>query len=203
MYSKLNSKEIFNIIYSRLDGHSIAREGRRKLNYFYSGHTYGEITYEGFSKMLKFCKPKDHEIFYDLGSGTGKAVILASLLANFSVLIGIEIINELHKASHEILNHYNRITEKIYFRHPKQFIDFINNDFANVDFSDADIIFMNATCFEYELNFPMIKKLDKLKKGARIITNTRFIKTPTYNVENIGTFPFSWGSEYAFLHTKK
>ena len=46
-------------------------------------------------------------IFYDLGSGTGKAVIAAALMHNFAVCCGIELLEGLHTISLEIQNEYN------------------------------------------------------------------------------------------------
>jgi hypothetical protein len=46
-------------------------------------------------------------IFYDLGSGTGKAVIAAAILHNFDVCYGIETLEGLYSTSLDVLNAYN------------------------------------------------------------------------------------------------
>ncbi len=203
MHTPLTNRDFFNILYANVNGYSISAQGRDKLGYFYFGHFYGEITYGGFSQMLKAALPQKGEVFYDLGSGTGKAVLLASLLGDFSKLRGIEVIKDLHNAAVDSLAFYkNNITLQLLPKKHQQDIDFIHDDFANSDWSDANILFMNATCFSYELSPALIKKLEALKKGTRVLTNTLPIPSFEYVVERLGNFSFTWGKEQAFLHTK-
>jgi len=54
--------------------------------------TYGEIDFESFYEILKLTNPSKGEIMYDIGSGTGKAVIMASLFFPLSKVVGIEIL---------------------------------------------------------------------------------------------------------------
>jgi hypothetical protein len=46
-------------------------------------------------------------VFYDLGSGTGKALFATRLLCDFSRCIGIEILQALHKQAAAIVHKYN------------------------------------------------------------------------------------------------
>ena len=41
--------------------------------------TYGEVFFQSFIPLLSYAKPKPGEIFYDLGCGTGKAQMIASI----------------------------------------------------------------------------------------------------------------------------
>ncbi len=195
--SNSDPEEIFFQLYKDVDGYEISRKGRKHLDYYYAGHTYGEVTFEGFSKMLKATHPQRGEVFYDLGSGTGKGVFLAALLYDFSKAVGIEIIKSLNEASLEVVQNFRRSYPDI-----EKNIEFIFGDFGEIDFSDGDVIYMNSTCFDYEVTLPFLRKLEKLKKGTRIITNTITLKSSSFKVENIGAFPFSWGTEDVFLHTK-
>jgi len=43
------------------------------------GLTYGEITFNAFAAILEYCHPMDNKTFVDLGSGTGKGLIVSSL----------------------------------------------------------------------------------------------------------------------------
>lgn len=193
-------KDIFDFLFKNINGMAISNAARAKLSSWYVGHTYGEITYEGFSQILANVKPKKNEVFYDLGSGIGKGVFLAAMLTNFSKVIGIEIIKELYDTSQQILENYRKL---ILQNDPSnKLIKFIHGDFNEVDFSDADVIFINATCMGYELNLPFIRKLEQLKKGTRIITNTISFQSEKYKVNRIGLIAFSWGEEEVFIHEK-
>jgi len=72
------------------------------------------VTPEGFSKILKDADVKSGGNFYDLGSGTGKAVILASLFGNFAKLVGIELIENLHRASVDIFRRFDTDVKPIF-----------------------------------------------------------------------------------------
>ena len=62
------------------------------------------------------------------------------------------------------------------------------DDFLNQDISEADIVFINATCFD-DFFDDVIIKLRTLKVGARIILST-------VNLDDIGGFELC----YAKLH---
>ena len=58
-----NAKETFKLLYKDINGKAISNDARAKLDSWYTGHTYGEITYEGFLKMITLVKPKKGEVF--------------------------------------------------------------------------------------------------------------------------------------------
>lgn len=56
--------------------------------------TYGEILFSHFIPLLDLCQPQQGEIFYDLGCGGGKPLIVASIA--FPLLkrvVGIELLH--------------------------------------------------------------------------------------------------------------
>ena len=57
---------------------------------------YGEVEFRSFYRILRKINPAPDMVFYDLGSGTGKAVFAARLAFDFSRCIGIEILSSLH-----------------------------------------------------------------------------------------------------------
>ncbi|PIY68950.1 hypothetical protein COY90_03195 [Candidatus Roizmanbacteria bacterium CG_4_10_14_0_8_um_filter_39_9] len=190
----------FEQLYLHVDGYAISKKAISKLSRYYSGYMYGEITYRGFLRMLAMARPKKNEVFYDLGSGTGKVVILAAMLANFSKVVGVEIFQELLDASQKVLDHYKELSGLN--NSFSQSVVFIHGNFNDVDFSEADVIFMNATAWSYEFGVPFIRKLEQLKKGARIITSTLVIKSNKFKINPIGSIDFSWGDEEVFIHEK-
>ena len=72
--------QYFNGLYTGVDGYRVSALAQQRP--FLAGRalTYGEITPAGFAAILDDLGPKARGIFYDLGSGTGKAVLLAALL---------------------------------------------------------------------------------------------------------------------------
>lgn len=69
---------MFQNLYEDVDGYSISRKARVKMDAF--AYTYGEIEFLSFIALLSLVKPNENSVFYDLGSGTGKAVIAAAMV---------------------------------------------------------------------------------------------------------------------------
>lgn len=146
------AKSVFESLYSGVNGYEISSSARKKISYTSKVHTYGEVTPEGFSAMLKELQITPTGIFYDLGSGTGKGVILASLFGNFTKMIGIEILEDLYLESKKILSRYEETVRSILPDVKKQqTLDFIHGDFMEQDFSSADMVFAHSTCSHDEL----------------------------------------------------
>ena len=97
-------------------------------------------------------------IFYDLGSGTGKAIIAMSLFCPFKKLIGIELLEGLWNLSMRSKICYDKtITNKfikfnaLFTIQESNIIEFYNGDFLRQKWNDASIIFVNSTCFTPDL----------------------------------------------------
>jgi hypothetical protein len=67
---------------------------------------YGEVDYHSFYRVLRKINPPAGGTFYDLGSGTGKAVFAARLTCDFDRCLGIEILEGLHKQATVVANRY-------------------------------------------------------------------------------------------------
>ena len=65
---------------------------------------YGEVDYSSFYRVLRKINPSPGGIFYDLGSGTGKAVFAARLTQDFSRCAGVEILQGLHTQARSVLD---------------------------------------------------------------------------------------------------
>ena len=54
--------------------------------------TYGEVNFPSFIPLLEFVKPKQGEILYDLGCGSGRPMIIAAMaFPELQACIGIEL----------------------------------------------------------------------------------------------------------------
>lgn len=63
---------------------------------------YGEVDYHSFYRVLRKINAPAGSVFYDLGSGTGKAVFVARLTQDFSRCIGIEVLSALHQRAQKV-----------------------------------------------------------------------------------------------------
>ena len=79
--------------YAAVDGYALAREekaAQRAAGVFRDGIQYGEVSAASFARCLEWVKPIAGEIFFDLGSGTGKAVLTAAALHPLAAATHVE-----------------------------------------------------------------------------------------------------------------
>lgn len=188
---KSSQLKIFQDLYTDIDGYEVSRTARVKLP-FITSDVYGEIDFDNFYDILSQANPQQGEVFYDLGSGTGKAVVLAALGFPFSRCIGIEKFNDLHEKSLEI-------TASL--RDPR--ISFVQSDFISADFTDGDIIYLNSYYFQELMSKPeFIHKIGLLKKGTRLIFVNTKVDHPSLSVIHTGHYEFSWGYSKVYITEK-
>lgn len=178
-------EKLFEYIYRDIDSYSISRIARNKISKEIDEHLiYGELNFRSFSKIYNN-KRIGHLIanaktFYDLGSGAGKIIIASFLLLpNVKKLIGVELLEGLHNTSKEVKNRLKNELTNVNIEK----IDFINDDFFNLNLSNADVIFLhypmkNAEEMYMELEEKMKKEL---RTGAVVISAIR-------QLENSDTF---------------
>lgn len=195
-------KDIYTYLFKDVYGHRISSEARKKLDYMYYGHQYGEITFDAFKRIMDEVKPTSNDVFYDLGSGIGNTLILASLMAPFSKVSGIELFPELHNTAHSIISKYKtHIAHHI--PHAKtQHLESIQGDFQSTPFNDATVIFINATCFRHEIQNDFLNRLAQIRPGSRVITSSYAIDHQDFALTNRDILPFSWGLEEVFIHRR-
>ena len=191
----INHQRNFNKLYENVNGFTLSRQARAHNDAM--EYTYGEIDFISFIAILSLANPNEKTKFYDLGSGTGKAVLATAMVFNVDKSSGIELFSLLHNASLEIKQDLARLPE---YSEKVTKINFINDNFLNADFNDATIIFINATAlFGESLNI-LTNRLGQLKPGTIIITTSKKIKKSNFKIIKTAPMQMSWGVVYAYIH---
>lgn len=75
--------------------------------------TYGDIEFSSFVNILQRCEPRKGDIFVDLGHGTGRALVAASIMygTTLSKIRGIELLTELVELSKQKVDLYNKLMD--------------------------------------------------------------------------------------------
>ena len=183
-----------NSLYKGIPVEEISQNERKRLNLDEDAYICGEIKFLSFYSLLSKANPKSDEIFYDLGSGSGKAVLAAAAYFNFPKTCGIELLPALTTLSQNQLKKAN-------LKNPHS-IQFINDNFLNYDFTEADIIFVNATCLNYSTWENLVAKFKLLKKGSRLIVTTKKIKDEDFTLTYQGFTSMSWGVNTVNIYVK-
>lgn len=194
-------QEKFNTLFAPFHGHTVSSQARSELKVSDSSFTYGEITPETFEAMLNIVTPKSGEVFYDLGAGIGKAVMWAAMSFPFKKAVGVELLEKIRLAAKEMLEKYHlEIKPSLSPEKEHQLIDFVQGDFCQYDFSDADVLFTHSTCFSNETMNILAQKFACLKPGSRIITISKNLTHPNLKQIHTGSYQMGWGTATAYCY---
>jgi SAM-dependent methyltransferase len=169
--AELHSESLFRSAYSFLDDQEIkdiSRSEREALGWIEdSTYVYGEISFDALVAILRSVRPQPGACFVDLGSGAGKACVVAATLFEFSRVIGIEALQGLHALSQLAWSKYKKLYSHLPGALPTDLtnIEFVRGSFLPVkvqqqhlqrfddtarmpvvDWSQADVVFANSTC---------------------------------------------------------
>jgi len=158
--------------------------------------TYNEIKPKAFLEMMKTVGAKPGMKFYDLGSGTGKAVYTAWLLGLDAT--GVEAIEKRYHTSCSVLKKAHAQQKH---KDVKQgAAHFMHENFMKMDFSDADILYADSAAFTKPIMDRLGEISQTLKKGAKIIT-TKSIPGEGFDLETgvVAATAQSLGTEWTIM----
>ena len=108
--------------------------------------------------MLKLAELKSGEVFFDLGAGDGRTVIMAAK-AFGARSVGIELREDLAKRAINVIQD-NGLSDRV---------TIVNGDMFNVDLSSADVVFLYLTTSANEKIKPKMEA--ELKEGVRVVSH--------------------------------
>ena len=138
-------------LFASVDGFALSRQARTSHDAM--EYTYGEINFISFIALLSLTRPNSSTVFYDLGSGTGKAVLACAMVFNVQKSCGIELFSVLHQAA---LNQQQQLGILSDYHDKDNVIYFVNSNFLEADFSDATLLFINATALRPVKNYRLM-----------------------------------------------
>lgn len=165
---------------------------------------YGEVCFRSFASLLEELSPREGEIFCDLGSGVGKAVLAAALLHRFRRVWGVEVMPELTALAHRCLARLSDESkhtdtggrQRQHSTTPLDRIRLDCGDLRDTDWSDADIVFVASTSFGPELMNKVAQGCLRLSQGSRVVTLSQALPPPAraaFRRLFHRPYRFSWG----------
>lgn len=164
--------------YKNLSGFSVTSDSKPLKHVVL---TYGELTLEGYKKMMTNIKTKGRN-FYDLGSGIGKVVMYSYLYSNFDKCIGVEYHKDrvtqartARKRLHRFLskNKTKRRTSKKSLQSLQSSPVLIKGTFLNKKYFDNNkdsVYFISNLCFSNLTNEKLAKYFDKYRGNSKYKT---------------------------------
>jgi hypothetical protein len=189
---------VFNQLYRSVDGFSLSRQARHQQDAL--DYIYGEIEFVSFIALLSLTKPDEHTVFYDLGSGVGKAVLACAMVYPVRQCVGVELLPELHECANQQKNQL--ATQAEYIESTKK-IQFILADFLKVDLSDATLIFINSTTLFGETWEQLCNAVHRAPYVETIITTSKPLISDVFISKICTEIQMSWGIVSVYIHGRK
>mmetsp|Transcript_21682 Transcript_21682/g.53076 ORF Transcript_21682/g.53076 Transcript_21682/m.53076 type:complete len:507 (+) Transcript_21682:302-1822(+) len=193
-------------LFEKVDGGRTSQSERRRLAVDENkSFTYGEVEFVSFCEILRCAKPKPGEIFYDLGSGTGKAIVAAHLLESFKECHGVELLDGLHKVAQNVIDIFSK--DKKLWKNAEvnpskhcfvHHADMLEHPWWEV----ADVVYTSSICFTKELYKELGNRFSRMKKGSRIIT-LKMDNIPQLKLKDRKSYKMSWGRCTVYVYEKR
>jgi len=188
--------EKFKEIFKEFEGGIISTEERDRKNLNSSEFVYGEIEFLHFLPLLNMHKGK---VFWDLGCGTGKALITASLSScGFEKICGVEFLHGLWQCANKAINKWTNLYPSI---NDKYKFKIIEGDITKTDWSNADIIYVASLAFPDELMKIIAEQGKVLKKGTIIISIKKW-EGEQYKTLAWLNVKMGWGKKGVYIQEK-
>ncbi|MEM3464121.1 MAG: methyltransferase domain-containing protein [Candidatus Bathyarchaeia archaeon] len=142
-------------------------------------------------QMLILAQLKPGEVFFDLGAGDGRAVIMAA--KDFGArAVGVELREDLVK----------KALSSVYEQGLQDRVTIVNGDMFGVDLSSADVVFLYLTTSANEKVKPKLEA--ELKRGVRVVSHDyEIVGWKPVKVENFCENPtLGYPSHTIYLYKK-
>jgi len=191
------AESVFAQLYADVDGFTLSREARGDHDAY--DYVYGEIDFISFIALLSLVKPDNKTVFYDLGSGTGKAVLACAMVFNVQESNGIELFGLLHNAACKQQQALYSLPDYV----PTcKIIHFIHDDFLHVNCNNATLVYINATGFLGTTWIAISERLAQTPSCTTVISTSKALKSHAFAVIKITAVQMSWGIVKAYIHQR-
>ncbi len=192
IYSVPEAVTILNDVYKDTSGFLIGTDERLMIENKGGNATYGEILPQSVAVMLADHPLTKKDVFYDLGSGTGKVCVQVALTTPARA-VGVELSSSRHKIAQAARQ---ELLDKKIMSDPRK-LTFIEDDILAVDLSDATIIFLCSTCFSEELMQKLVEKIAAIKHPARVFTLKKLPPQDLFKEGKTYHLPMTWSDNTA------
>lgn len=188
---------LLNTISADINGFQLSRIARADSDAM--EYVYGEITPQAFVALLTLVKPDSSTVFYDLGSGSGKAVLLCAMVFDVKKSCGIELFSSLDQAAKQQQQH---LKSCVNYQHAADKITFICGNYLHTPFDDATLVFISATALFGETWQQLNHRLECLSITTIVITTTKPLLSKQFKLLQKTRAEMSWGVVNVYIQTK-
>ncbi len=201
----LTAEEIHDKLFTDVNGYALSASGRdKRQEYNNSDFTYGEVTPQSMQSIISML-PSSKGVFCDLGSGTGKAVVLAPIIGDFERSIGVELVADLHDAALHVGSRFDSEVRPLLpetKRHCE--LEFRNDDILATDVSTTDVVLAHCTtCFSEEMMSKFTWKCSEVRPGTLLACVSRRLEMECFEQLKVESCTMGWGTATVYLYVRK
>ncbi len=186
-----------NKTYQKIPTYSLSKQYREAQKSDDPDLIYGELSVLDFLYLLSLIPKKMPCKIYDLGSGDGKLLLSAVLFFKGIKAIGVETVSTLQNVAATIA-----LSKLVAISKNNCSLDFIEDSFLKKDFSDANIIYLNAAALKKTTWDELSEKFKNLKQGTYVISVVRKLDDPLFSQIYSGMHNCSWGKAWVYIYQK-
>ncbi|KTD28765.1 hypothetical protein [Legionella israelensis] len=191
-------QRVYQQLYETVNGYALSLEARKANDAM--EYVYGEIKFLPFIALLSLVSLNKDTVFYDLGSGTGKAVLACAMVFYPHKCCGIEHFENLYQTA---CLQQEKLSQLPLYQEKARSIHFYHANFLEFDLTDANVIFINATSFFGETWEKLNERLDSLAHCHTVITTSKPLLSKCYKLVMSTKLEVSWGLVSAYIHKRK
>ena len=162
-------------------------------------YVYGELLYPSTVKIIEKLHLSQKNVLLDLGSGLGKFALQVFLRSEVRKVIGIEATEPLYVQSTKIINHVKK--ELPIFWDDNRELVMMANNFLDVDWSVADVIYSCSTCFTQELLGKIGEKINQTSNIQHALSLRPIQSLERLKLHQVFSVECSWDSALCFWYT--
>ncbi|MBM3632181.1 MAG: hypothetical protein FJX03_00515 [Alphaproteobacteria bacterium] len=186
-----NPKAYLEMLFEKKGGYIIPSEEVDQIRKEGGHEQYGEIPYDSAAHLLDDLQLSRQDVFYDLGSGTGKLVLQVYMTTPVKRSVGIEL-SPTRWAIAEIARKQAAADEHVILGRD---LNFLNQSIQKTALTDATVCFISGLTFPPDLIKSVMDRLSTLDHDVKVISvmnlppHDRFRLIKTYNLA------MSWAPE--------
>lgn len=174
-------------LYREIDGFSIPREDVRTVQRARSSATYGELMPTATVRLLEQLALTDRDVFYDLGAGVGKVVLLAALTTPVARAIGIELAPQ--RAARAQLALATARSQQL---PGAERASLIETDMLAAPLADATVVYTCSTAFPAAFMRRLQRRLAQLPSLRMVVSLQEFDEHPSFEPTAVLRLDASW-----------
>jgi len=160
---------------------------------------YGEVTYAGMEAVYNALNLKQGDVFFDLGSGTGKLVLYVALRAQVARSVGLEVGERRHALAAAACERLKAMKEELKeepdtkpLSHPCSEFQVLQADICKYAYQDASVVVITNVCMDMQVQSRAVEQLLRCASIRRLVTTCALPPNPRLKVARTVIVACTW-----------